>query len=158
MQAKTEGSADNPIGMKKRKASTLSDIAASSSSSLPSTSSASSSISGIPPSTYVPPTSKAKAYVKASSCIIPKASLSSEVSSSVSSFQRCTRPRNWESSEQQQQQHVGQYTDDDTPCKKLLLFQPDGSRATFWNGAFRKPFFSDWCPSQKRLPIVSATR
>ena len=51
MQAKTEGSADNPIGMKKRKASTLSDIAASSSSSLPSTSSASSSISGIPPST-----------------------------------------------------------------------------------------------------------
>ena len=51
-------------------------------------------------------------------CIIPKAYLSSEVSSSVISFQRCTRPRNWESSEQQQQQHVGQHTDDDTPCWK----------------------------------------
>ena len=81
--------------------------------------------------------------MKASSCIIPKASLSSEVSSSVISFQRCTRPRNWESSEQQQQQHVGQYTDDVTPCKRRLLFQPDGSRARNVRDALIKEFQLD---------------
>ena len=48
------------------------------------------------------------------------------VSTYIISFQRCTRPRNWESSEQQRQQHVGQHTDDDTPCWKYVYIGPGG--------------------------------